>query len=84
MYVREIHIKSFRHLVEVHLGPFVLPPNGSDLVVLAGLMAEERVRSWNFWATRYRILGVSRGNSTGHFLPTLLRWHLQLLRKSGL
>ena len=36
MYVQEIHIKSFRHLDEVHLGPFVLPPNGSDLVVLAG------------------------------------------------
>ena len=36
MYVREIHIKSFRHLEEVHLGPFVLPPNSSDLVVLAG------------------------------------------------
>lgn len=36
MYVQEIHIKSFRHLKDVHLGPFVLPPNGSDLVVLAG------------------------------------------------
>jgi ABC-type siderophore export system fused ATPase/permease subunit len=36
MYVREIHIKSFRHLEEVHLGPFILPPTGSDLVVLAG------------------------------------------------
>jgi len=36
MYVREIYIKSFRHLEEVHIGPFVLPPNGSDLVVLAG------------------------------------------------
>src|SRR4030042_381963 len=36
MYIQEIHIKSFRHLQEVHLGPFFLPSNGSDLVVLAG------------------------------------------------
>ena len=36
MYVQEIHIKTFRHLENVHLGPFMLPPNGSDLIVLAG------------------------------------------------
>lgn len=36
MYVREIHIKSFRHLEDVHLGPFNQPPDTSDLVVLAG------------------------------------------------
>ena len=36
MYIQEIHIKTFRHLENVHLGPFMLPPNGSDLIVLAG------------------------------------------------
>jgi len=36
MYVREIHIKSFRHLKDVHLGPFSHPPHQSDVVVLAG------------------------------------------------
>ena len=36
MYVREIHIKSFRHIEDVHLGTFGQPPKQSDLVVLAG------------------------------------------------
>lgn len=36
MYVREIHINSFRHLEDVHLGPFNQPPKHSDLIVLAG------------------------------------------------
>jgi energy-coupling factor transporter ATP-binding protein EcfA2 len=36
MYVQEIHINSFRHLEDVHLGPFAQPPDHSDLVVLAG------------------------------------------------
>lgn len=36
MYVKEIHIESFRHLKDVHLGPFAQPPEQSDLVVLAG------------------------------------------------
>lgn len=36
MYIREIHINKFRHLEDVHLGPFSSPPNQSDLIVLAG------------------------------------------------
>src|SRR3712207_5506686 len=36
MYVQELHIKSFRHLEEIHLGPLASPSNSSDLVVLAG------------------------------------------------
>lgn len=36
MYVKEIHVNSFRHLEHVHLGPFGQPPEHSDLVVLAG------------------------------------------------
>lgn len=36
MYVQEIHINSFRHLEDVHLGPFTQPPDHSGLVVLAG------------------------------------------------
>lgn len=36
MYIKEIRIKSFRHLENVHLGPFTKPPNQSELVVLAG------------------------------------------------
>lgn len=36
MYIREIRINNFRHLENVHLGPFAQPPNQSDLVVLAG------------------------------------------------
>ena len=36
MYVREIHIKSFRHIEDVHFGTFGQPPKQSDLVVLAG------------------------------------------------
>ena len=36
MYINEIRIKSFRHLENVHLGPFAKPPNQSELVVLAG------------------------------------------------
>lgn len=36
MYIREIYIKSFRHLHDIHLGPFSQPPEHSDLVVLAG------------------------------------------------
>ncbi|MFZ6016718.1 MAG: AAA family ATPase [Nitrospirota bacterium] len=36
MYVREIHINNFRHLKDIHLGPFNQPPEHSDLVVLAG------------------------------------------------
>src|SRR5262249_50937072 len=36
MYIQEIHIENFRHLENVHLGPFILPSNSSDIVVLAG------------------------------------------------
>lgn len=36
MYVREIHINKFRHLENIHLGPFTQPPDHSDLIVLAG------------------------------------------------
>ena len=36
MYIREIRIKSFRHIDNVNLGPFTQPPVQSDLVVLAG------------------------------------------------
>lgn len=36
MYIREIHIKEFRHLKNVHLGPFTQSFNHSDLIVLAG------------------------------------------------
>ncbi|HMA34154.1 MAG TPA: AAA family ATPase [Chloroflexia bacterium] len=36
MYIQEIHINSFRHLENVHLGPFAEPPASSDLIVLAG------------------------------------------------
>jgi hypothetical protein len=36
MYVQEIQIKSFRHLENVHLGPYRIPSEGSDIVVLAG------------------------------------------------
>lgn len=36
MYIKEIHIKEFRHLKNVHLGPFTQSSNHSDLIVLAG------------------------------------------------
>jgi hypothetical protein len=36
MYISEIHIRSFRHLDDLHLGPFKQPPSHSDLIVLAG------------------------------------------------
>jgi energy-coupling factor transporter ATP-binding protein EcfA2 len=36
MYIREIFIKSFRHIENASLGPFKQPPKNSDLVVLAG------------------------------------------------
>ncbi len=36
MYINEIHIKSFRHIEDVHLGPFKQPSRHSDLIVLAG------------------------------------------------
>jgi predicted ATPase len=36
MFVREIHIAKFRHLKDVHLGPFGQPPDRSDLIALAG------------------------------------------------
>lgn len=36
MYIHEIRIQNFRHLRDVALGPFGQPPDGSDLVVLAG------------------------------------------------
>ena len=36
MYIREIHINKFRHLDNIHLGPFNHHPTQSDLVVLAG------------------------------------------------
>lgn len=36
MYIHEIHIKNFRHLENLHLGPFFQPPELSDLIVLAG------------------------------------------------
>ena len=36
MYIKEIRVKSFRHLENVNLGPFTEPPNQSELVVLAG------------------------------------------------
>lgn len=36
MYIREIHINKFRHLENVHVGPFPAPPERSDLIVMAG------------------------------------------------
>lgn len=36
MYIKEIHINKFRHLDNIHLGPFPEPPDQSDLIVLAG------------------------------------------------
>lgn len=36
MFIREIHIEKFRHLKDVHLGPFGQPPDQSDLIALAG------------------------------------------------
>jgi energy-coupling factor transporter ATP-binding protein EcfA2 len=36
MFIREIHINKFRHLKDVHLGPFGQPPDQSDLIALAG------------------------------------------------
>lgn len=36
MFIREIHIDKFRHLKDVHLGPFGQPPDQSELIVLAG------------------------------------------------
>lgn len=36
MYVREIHIDNFRHLQNVHLGPFPQPTQLSEAIALAG------------------------------------------------
>jgi energy-coupling factor transporter ATP-binding protein EcfA2 len=36
MFISQIHIRSFRHIEDVHFGPFAEPPASSDLVVLAG------------------------------------------------
>ncbi len=36
MYIREIHIEKFRHLQDVHLGPFREPTSLSEAVALAG------------------------------------------------
>jgi predicted ATPase len=36
MFISEIHIRSFRHLENIHLGSFAIPSAKSDLVVLAG------------------------------------------------
>lgn len=36
MYIRQIYIKTFRHLENVRLGPFSQPHSGSELIVLAG------------------------------------------------
>lgn len=36
MHIKNIHINEFRHLKDVHLGPFGQPSNQSDIVVLAG------------------------------------------------
>ncbi len=36
MFIQELHIETFRHLKNVHLGPFGQPPDQSDLIVLAG------------------------------------------------
>lgn len=36
MYIEEININKFRHLEDMHLGPFPKPPDQSELIVLAG------------------------------------------------
>lgn len=36
MYVKRIDIQKYRHLEDIGLGPFLRPPDASDLVVLAG------------------------------------------------
>jgi ABC-type lipoprotein export system ATPase subunit len=36
VFIKEIHIKEFRHLKNVHLGPFSQSSNHSDLIILAG------------------------------------------------
>jgi len=36
VYVAEVHIASFRHLKDVHIGPLPEPGTSSDIVVLAG------------------------------------------------
>lgn len=36
MYIKDIHINEFRHLKNVHLGPFTQPTEQSDIIVLAG------------------------------------------------
>ncbi len=36
MYIKKIAVKKFRHLENVVLGPYLLPPQQGDLVVLAG------------------------------------------------
>src|SRR6185503_6835543 len=36
MFISQIHIRSFRHIENVHISPFAEPPASSDLVVLAG------------------------------------------------
>lgn len=36
MYIREIRIRQFRNLANVHLGPFAPPTPKSDIIVLAG------------------------------------------------
>ena len=36
MYIREITIQRFRHLENIHLGPFDQPTDDSDSICLAG------------------------------------------------
>ncbi|MEX0776108.1 MAG: AAA family ATPase [Phycisphaeraceae bacterium] len=36
MYIKQIEIQKYRHLEAITLGPFLRPPDASDLVVLAG------------------------------------------------
>ena len=36
MYIKQIEIQKYRHLEGIKLGPFLRPPDSSDLVVLAG------------------------------------------------
>jgi recombinational DNA repair ATPase RecF len=36
MFIKQIEIQKYRHLENISLGPFLRPPDASDLVVLAG------------------------------------------------
>jgi energy-coupling factor transporter ATP-binding protein EcfA2 len=71
MFIREIHIEKFRHLKDVHLGPFGQPPDQSDLIVLAGpngggkssileLLGKALSDSWSLnWSLRRTFEGFS-------------------------